>query len=110
MGPTTLIATAVDRAGNVAAASMEVARDEDKPGLILISPENGTVTNRPTTIVAGQLLTLRTGARVAINGTEVAVDANGAFKTDFDLVEGDNAIIEVPPAPEAGRRPPRMRG
>lgn len=92
-GANVLTAIAVDLAGNAGTASVEVTRDDGRPGLILTSPADRSVTNRPAIAVAGQLLTVRAGSRVTINGVEVMVGASGAFRREsLALDEGDNAI------------------
>ena len=91
LGPNTITAVAVDRAGNAGSASVEVTRANGSSGIILTAPADGTMTNRPAILVAGQLLT--PGAPVTLNGTAVSVDPAGVFRrTDFPLVAGDNAI------------------
>src|SRR5205085_5490506 len=66
---------------------------DNRPGIILTAPIDRTLTNRPTTSVIGQLLSAVSGARVTVNGSELAVDPLGVFrKNDFALLEGDNAI------------------
>jgi RHS repeat-associated protein len=92
-GPTVLAATAVDRAGNSARDHIAVIRNSGRLALLVTSPPDGLLTNRPTTVVAGQLLNAPPSGRVRVNGAEVAVDAAGAFRdVDFALVEGVNEI------------------
>ncbi|HKS23398.1 MAG TPA: Ig-like domain-containing protein [Thermoanaerobaculia bacterium] len=91
-GENSVAAVATDRAGNSATAIVTVTRnDGNKPGIVLTSPGDGTRTNRPTTVVIGQVLT--PGPNVTVNGTTVTPNAAGAFRLDdFALHEGDNAI------------------
>jgi RHS repeat-associated protein len=92
-GPNLIMATAIDRAGNAAADQVDVTRGSGPLGIFLTAPYDGMVTNRPTTVVSGQLLTAAPDAKVTINGVEVAVDPSGFFrKTDFTLSEGENVI------------------
>jgi RHS repeat-associated protein len=92
-GTTVLAATAVDRAGNSARAHVAVVRHSGRLALLVTSPPDGMLTNRPTTVVSGQLLNAPPSGQVSINGIDVAVDAAGAFRDlDFPLVEGANRI------------------
>jgi RHS repeat-associated protein len=98
LGANAVIATATDRAGNSASATLTIHRDATRPGIILSAPADGMLTNRPTITVAGQVLTPGNGVTVTINGTSVTPDATGAFRVDgFALSEGDNAITAAIP-------------
>ena len=93
LGPNVLAAIATDAAGNTSVDSVDVVRASGTTGLILTAPPDRMVTNRPTTVVAGQLLTPSASRSVTINGAAVPVDAAGVFrKTDFALTEGANTI------------------
>ncbi|HEX8619941.1 MAG TPA: Ig-like domain-containing protein, partial [Thermoanaerobaculia bacterium] len=92
-GPNVLAATAVDRAGNSARSHVGVIRASTRLAIFLTSPPDELLTNRPTTVVAGQVLNAPAGGRVRINNVEVPLDAAGAFrKVDFALAEGENEI------------------
>ncbi|MEA2572468.1 MAG: hypothetical protein QOI24_4469 [Acidobacteriota bacterium] len=92
-GTNLITATALDNAGNIGEARIEVTRSSNRPGIVLTAPIDKTLTNRSTTAVIGQLLSFVGGTKVTINGSEVAVDPVGVFrKNDFALIEGDNAI------------------
>ncbi|HEV8659273.1 MAG TPA: Ig-like domain-containing protein, partial [Thermoanaerobaculia bacterium] len=120
-GPNDIAAIARDRAGNVASDRVDLVRTAGPRGLILTSPPDQMITNRTTTIVAGQVLTASTDAKVMIAGAEVPVDASGAFrKTDLALAEGENIIVASVQTPSgetnqvsvrviADRTPPRVR-
>jgi large repetitive protein len=96
LGTTTILVTASDAAGNSASVSRSVTRSDARPGLILTTPADGTVTNHATTTVAGQVLTPSLGAHVTINGTDVTPDPAGLFRIDgFALHDGDNAITAL---------------
>ena len=93
IGPNPIVATATDRAGNSASDQIEVTRDDGRPGILLITPADGTTTNRPSIAVTGQILTVTPGVKVSINGNQVPVDAAGSFRLlEFPLTEGDDAI------------------
>jgi len=93
LGPNAIFVSAFDAAGNNAAVTREVVRDDNRPGLVLTTPGNGMVTNHTTITVAGQVLTSSFGKHVTINNTDVTPDATGAFRVDaFALHDGDNAI------------------
>ena len=93
LGTNVLLATAIDKNGNVSNDSVEVTRGNGALAIILTAPADKTFTNHPVTTVAGQVLTPSANGVVKINSTQVSVDQTGAFrKTDFALVEGDNAI------------------
>ncbi|HXA18390.1 MAG TPA: Ig-like domain-containing protein [Thermoanaerobaculia bacterium] len=93
IGPNAILVSAFDAAGNSAAVTREVVRDDNRPGLVLTTPGNGMVTNHTTITVAGQVLTPSFGKHVTINNTDVTPDATGAFRIDaFALHDGDNAI------------------
>ena len=96
-GPNVLIATASDRAGNSSRDHVAVVRNSGRLALLITSPPDGMVTNRATTVVAGQVLNAPPSGHVRINTRDVAVDAAGAFRdVAFPLVEGVNAItVEV---------------
>jgi RHS repeat-associated protein len=93
LGANPILVTAYDRAGNSAAAHLTVTRADNQPGLVLTTPADGTITNRPTIPVGGQVLTPGTGAHVSINTNDVVPDAAGGFRLDaLALHEGDNTI------------------
>jgi RHS repeat-associated protein len=94
LGPNTIVVTAFDRAGNSASVTLVVTRGDDRPGLVLSTPADGTVTNRRTITVGGQVLTPGLGAHVTINGTlDVVPDSTGGFRLDgVTLHEDDNPI------------------
>lgn len=92
-GPSTLAATALDRAGNLGRHSIDITRGARTPSIILNSPPNNLLTNRPTTIVAGQVLSPPDDGRVTVNGVEVPITPGGTFKTiAVPLLEGPNTI------------------
>jgi hypothetical protein len=93
-GSNLIVAKAADRAGNIGRDRIEIARDAGPLALFLTSPPDQMLTNRPTAIVAGQVLTQPPSGTVRVNDGEIRVDAGGAFrKVDFALVEGENEIV-----------------
>jgi RHS repeat-associated protein len=93
-GSNLLTAAATDRAGNNGLDRVEVTRDAGPLAIFLTAPPDEMLTNRPTTIVAGQVLTQPPSGTVEINGVAVPVAPGGTFrKIDFPLSEGTNAIV-----------------
>jgi RHS repeat-associated protein len=93
IGPNIIVATARDRAGNSGAARVDVDRSGGPLAIILTAPADGMMTNRATTVVAGQILSPSADAHVSVGSSDTPVDATGAFrKTDFALAEGENTI------------------
>ena len=93
LGTNPILVTASDAAGNSATASRSVSRNDARPGLVLTTPADGTITNHITTTVAGQVLTPSLGAHVTINGADITPDTAGVFRIDaFPLHDGDNVI------------------
>ncbi|MBV9494352.1 MAG: Ig-like domain-containing protein [Acidobacteria bacterium] len=93
LGENLLVATAVDAAGNASTDAVSVTRAAGAPAILLNVPADGTVTNRPSTAVIGQVLSVPESGLVKVNATDVPVDSTGVFrKNDFPLTEGPNAI------------------
>ncbi len=93
-GANAINATAADRAGNVGRDFVQVTRDAGPLALILTSPPDELLTNRPTTVVAGQVLTMPPSGTVTVNGVAIPIAPGGTFrKIDFPLTEGANAIV-----------------
>jgi len=93
-GANQVLAAAVDRAGNVGRDRVEVVRDAGRLALILTSPPDEMLTNRPATVVAGRVLTQPPSGTVRVNDVDIPVDAGGNFRRiDFPLAEGDNDIV-----------------
>jgi hypothetical protein len=83
-----------DRAGNSGVARVEVTRIGGPQAIVLTSPPDEMLTNRPTTVVSGQVLTRPPSGTVEVNGIEIPVTAGGTFrKVDFALQEGENDIV-----------------
>jgi YD repeat-containing protein len=94
--PNELVAVAVDAAGRTASATRSVTVKSSGPRLLILSPAEGTRTNRRKIDVSGALLggasQTATGA-VALGARTAPVDATGAFRfVDVDLVEGNNEL------------------
>jgi RHS repeat-associated protein len=99
-GPNLLVVVAADRHGNRASVSIPVTRDDGRLALIVLAPADHSLTNRPTAMVTGQVLTVTVGARVSVNGNDVAIDTGGVFRAiGIPLVEGDNTITAALHAP-----------
>ncbi len=92
-GPTRIIATARDFAGNTGIAEVEVTRNDIRPGILLTYPPDRAVTNRPVTEVLGRILSPNPDGVVTIGTQTTPVDPLGAFHlSGYPLVEGDNTI------------------
>jgi hypothetical protein len=86
------MARATDMMGNVRTDEVSIIINASAPLLILINPENGTVTGDPVITVSGFV---KVGALVKVNG-EVATVTNGTFNQETGLIDGPNAInVEV---------------
>lgn len=93
-GANVLAATATDRAGNARRTRVVVTRNAGRLAILLTAPPDGLLTNRPATLVAGQVILDPPSGRVRVGNEELPVDATGAFrKRDYALVEGENDII-----------------
>jgi hypothetical protein len=90
----TIVAFASDEAGNTAVDQVDVAfQGGGALAILLTSPADKLVTNRPRTIVAGQIITPGEAESLTVNNTAMPFDAVGSFLIpDFVLVEGENPI------------------
>ncbi|HEX2836340.1 MAG TPA: Ig-like domain-containing protein [Thermoanaerobaculia bacterium] len=92
-GPSPIVVTARDAAGNGGRASIIVTRDDAGSGIILTYPPDHSLTNRPSTDVLGRLLTVGRGTTVKVGTRNVDVDPTGAFRVaGYALTEGENSI------------------
>jgi RHS repeat-associated protein len=101
-GETPIIAVGRNRAGNSGNAQIVVSRAATGTGVILTSPADASMTNRPTTVVTGRILTPANAQTLSLQGAmgsqttatmTVPSDPAGSFVVpDFKLVEGVNAI------------------
>ncbi|HVR39063.1 MAG TPA: Ig-like domain-containing protein [Thermoanaerobaculia bacterium] len=88
-----IVAIAMDEAGNSASDQVDLVAEGGKLAIILTSPADKMVTNRPHTVVAGQVLTPADAESLTVNGNATTFDAVGSFLIpDFVLAEGDNPI------------------
>jgi YD repeat-containing protein len=93
LGSNLVTAIAIDQANQSATDSIEVTRNEASLTILLTAPPDKLLTNRPTTLVAGQVLNVPNTQKVTINGTDAAFDPAGAFRRlDHPLTEGENVI------------------
>ncbi|HEV8433415.1 MAG TPA: Ig-like domain-containing protein, partial [Thermoanaerobaculia bacterium] len=101
-GSNLIIATGTDAAGNHGTAQITVNRAGTSTGVVLTYPPEGFITNRPTIIVTGRVLTpanvksLTLEGHVAAKSTgtiQVVTDPSGAFSiASFTLFEGVDTI------------------
>lgn len=61
----------------------------EPPILAVVSPLDGSVVSERTVLVQGEA---EAGARLTVNGQEVAGDTRGQFRIPIDLVEGLNTL------------------
>ncbi|HVR39090.1 MAG TPA: hypothetical protein VMU84_08330, partial [Thermoanaerobaculia bacterium] len=88
-----IVAFAADEAGNSASDVANVTFEGGTLALILTSPADKMLTNRPHVVVAGQIITPSDAESLTINGQAASFDAAGSFLVpDFLLGEGDNPI------------------
>jgi RHS repeat-associated protein len=93
LGENVLAATGADAYGNTGRDEVIVTWPGTGPGLIITSPPNGLLTNRPRVDVMGRVLSVTQDGIVTIGTKTVAVDGANAFRLDgYQLEEGENAI------------------
>ena len=90
-GESTLIATAVDRAGNLATASRVVVRDSQSPTLTITDPAAGSVVPEAMVAVSGAVYEPNLD-RVTVQGIAAEVQGD-TFSASVALVEGENTIV-----------------
>ncbi|HEX6098539.1 MAG TPA: Ig-like domain-containing protein [Thermoanaerobaculia bacterium] len=84
--------TAVDVAGNTAAASVTLDIDRTAPGITILSPQEGATVSGLQVTVTGQVLDTLSGvASVSCNGAQTPV-ANGQFTCTVTVVAGENVL------------------
>ncbi len=94
--PNEIVAVAVDALGRSASAAVQVLVRSDGPKLVLISPAEGTRTNRRRTDVVGAVVG---GASATADGLvhagalSATIDATGSFRIlDVPLADGPNTL------------------
>lgn len=93
LGSNLITAIAVDQANQSASDAVQVTRNEASLTILLTAPPDKLLTNRPTTLVAGQVLNVPNTQKVTINGTDAPFDPAGAFRRlEHPLTEGENVI------------------
>lgn len=91
-----LNATALDRARNTTAPANVVNIDLSAPTISIASPASGAEVTTESTLISGSVADTASGvATMTINGSPVAITAEGAFSTNVNLVEGANAFNVV---------------
>ena len=90
-GESTLVATAVDRAGNSATASRVAVRDSQAPTITITDPAAGTVVPEAAVEVAGSVDDPNLD-RVTVRGVTAAIQG-GSFAASAALAEGDNTVV-----------------
>ncbi len=94
---------ATDAAGNTSSLRRAVVRDSDVPALDVLSPAEGTVTREASVRVQGTVAD-STALTLTIDGTPVAVGADGAFAADAPLAAQGENRLEVAAVDAAGNR------
>jgi hypothetical protein len=97
-----IVVTALDAAGNERTVELPVTVDTTPPSIAMSAPGDGTVTSSDSVWVAGSTdVDQVSQVTVTVNGVAAALDAEGGFGTEVDLVEGTNLIL-VEAVDEAG--------
>ena len=81
-----------DNIGNYNTDTVTVELDAAPPDLIVLTPEEGLVTNQTGLLVIG---VCDPGAEVTVNGAVVDVSVDGTFNHTLELEEGENAIAII---------------
>ncbi len=90
-GESTLVATAVDRAGNSATASRVAVRDSQAPTITITDPAAGSVVPEAAVEVSGSVDDPNLD-RVTVQGVTATVQGGG-FSANVALAEGDNTLV-----------------
>lgn len=96
-GSHTVTVNCSDNDGNAATAkSTQFVIDTVAPTLNVTSPQNASITNNASCVVAGTTNDATSSpVTLKVNGSAVTVGANGAFSTTIKLAEGANTITIV---------------
>ena len=95
-GANTLIATATDRAGNTATASVTTVRDTTPPAVAITSPATGALTNQTSLTVMGTVTDVNGVAAVTVNGVAAVVSGSGFQAAGVALqAEGGNTLVAM---------------
>lgn len=93
LGENLLVATGADAIGNNGRDEVSVTYGGVGPGLIITSPPDALLTNRPRVDVMGRVLSPALDNVVTVGSKTAAVDGANAFRlNDYQLAEGDNVI------------------
>ncbi|HEX8170970.1 MAG TPA: Ig-like domain-containing protein [Thermoanaerobaculia bacterium] len=93
VGQNDLVVSATDRAGNTAADSVLVTWLGSGPAIVITSPRDASLTNRPRIDVTGHVLGALGGGEVVVGSKTATLDATGVFRvTDYQLAGGENVI------------------
>ena len=94
-GPVTLTAVATDEVGNKGEATRGIVRDITPPAITVLTPGEGSLTNRAAVEVTGTVRDL-SAVTFTLGGAPVALDGSGAFAAPATLgAEGANALAFV---------------
>ncbi|MFQ6107386.1 MAG: S8 family serine peptidase [Thermoplasmata archaeon] len=88
----------LDAAGNENRKIINITLDTNAPYLVVMSPENGLVTNMPAVDIVGEV---ELGSQLRVNGAPASVNLDGTFTEVVPLSPGDNGIV-VDATDEAG--------
>jgi parallel beta-helix repeat protein len=88
-GPNNLTVYSADQYRNFAWANRTIVVDTLPPAIAVLSPLNGSLTNRPRLTVAGQS---EDGAAVLLDGVSLPAD-HGNFTASVNLTEGPNRLV-----------------
>ena len=90
-GPNTLTATARDRAGHSASATVAVTADTKAPVLTIGAPAAGAVLGVSPVVVTGSAIDAHLKS-VTVNGVAAVLDADGRFRAEVPLSEGRTTL------------------
>ena len=87
--------TAVDDAGNTAAASIVINLDKTPPVVNIASPDAGSLTTQSNITIIGQTYDTLSFVKATINGIDLGLLMDGSFSYSTTLSEGLNTFTVV---------------
>ena len=91
-GENRIAVEAVDAAGNRGRVEVVVVRDRTPPAITVEAPTEEVLTSAPSLDVAGRVQD-PSPVKLTVRGTEVKVEAGGAFRAALALAEGPNEFV-----------------
>ncbi len=90
-GPNTITLIATDAAANTTTVVRNLRLDTAAPQLVVIAPQNGSITNQNPITISGTVSDATT-VSITVNGNAVTL-VNGTFSASYTLNEGLNTFI-----------------